>query len=193
MQQVAVAELRSSWYPPFSRGFEDPLVPETDAELEAETPNERPEQGEVDAISPKKSSRYGNRRRRKGEAVGGPSGSLASPAQDPTGGPSGSPVGVPAPGVEGPCVRRVSAAVCDPAVTLRAWQRRDTAQHYRTVSGHLAGVTPPNWTSVIRRLTMDRVTRELIEDVAVESLKMSEEFMQRRIAGGPRDIVATFV
>ena len=90
-------------------------------------------------------------------------------------------------------MKRVSAAAWDPTVTLREWQRRDTAQHYKTVSGHLAGVTPPNWTSVIRRLTVDRVTGELIGVVAVEPLKMSEEFMQRRIAGGPRDIVTTFV
>ena len=43
--------------PPFSRDFQDPLVPEADAELEAETTNERLAQGEVDAIAPKKSSK----------------------------------------------------------------------------------------------------------------------------------------
>ena len=47
--------------------------------------------------------------------------------------------------------------------------------------------------SVLRRLTVDRATGELIENAAVEPLRISEESMQRKITGGPQDIVTTFV
>ena len=45
----------------------------------------------------------------------------------------------------------------------------------------------------MRRLTIDRVTGELIEDIPLEPFRMSEESTHAKIVGGPRDIITTLV
>ena len=146
----------------------------------------------MDAIAPKRNPKSRSRRRRKDTAVGSSDGGQSNTLRYLVRGPSGSLTGDAE--IKEPCLRRVSVTACDPAISFRAWRRRDKAAlRYQIVSGYRSAVVPPAWTSVVRRLTIDRVTGELIEDIPLEPFRMSEESTHAKIAGGPRDLVTTLV